>query len=448
MVLAREDFVGVIKNAVSGLGLPREIAMVTFPIELFLVESDLGPIEKKIAEFIAGLTLWEPESKQKGVLKPPGIRIDGDNYEAAIRRMNAYFLKKMWGDGLPLVPPTPPQVEWILRGTDLPADTVIGKIMPKGGIATVETLAVSLSMAGGRPEYLPILIAALEAILEPQTISHDFWQATSGSVYLAFVVNGPVAGQIRLNSGFGLIGPNPRYPAGGVIGRAIRLLQQNVGGALPGVGTMAMFGGMRYTNAVFAEDEQGLPQGWEPLHKEYFGRGKASNTVSFSPVSSATNIMRRGTGKETLEQEALTSLYIVASFMKSFNPTSFYGYHTGTPGILIFSSPVASQLADLGWSKTKIRGFLWEHARIPMPEIKQAGYEEWINHHNLGNTLQDPWPVYGKADNLMIVVAGGRHPTHAYWLQSTMAPKVVNKEIRLPENWDKLIAEAENELNS
>jgi len=417
--------------------------MATFPIDLFLVESDLSPIKKNIDKFVTGLTGWKPEVKRKGILKPPGVKIDGKDYEEAVCTMNKHFLEKMWGDGLPLVPPTDERVKWILKGTDLPADTIIGKIMPKGGIATPETLAVSLAMAGGRPEYLPVLIAAVEAILEPQRIGHDFWQATSSSVYPAVVVNGPIAGQIRLNSGFGLIGPNPRYPAGGIIGRAIRLLQQNVGGALPGVGTMAMFGAMRYTNAVFAEDEEGLPEGWEPHHVEYFDRSREANTVSFSPVSSASNIMRRGTGKETLMQEALTSLYIVASYMKTFNIGSFFGYQTGTPGILLFSSPVASQLASLGWTKKSIRKFLWENSRIPVSEIKKAGFERWINHHDLEKTLQDPWPVYGEPSNLMIVVSGGRHPTHAYWLQSTMAPKVVNKEIKLPANWDELIEEAE-----
>ena len=80
------------------------------------------------------------------------------------------------------------------------------------------------------------------------------------------IVNGPIAAQIRLNAGFGLLGPDPQHPAGASIGRALRLLPQNVGGALPGTGTMAMFGGMRYTNAVFAEDEDGLPAGWEPVY--------------------------------------------------------------------------------------------------------------------------------------------------------------------------------------
>ena len=128
----------------------------------------------------------------------------------------------------------------------------------------METIAVSLAMAGGRPEYLPVLIAATAGLLDPE-LEHDKVQATSGSTFPVVIVNGPVAQEIRLNSGFGLLGPDPQHPAGASIGRALRLIQQNVGGAFPGVGTMAIFGGMRYTNVVIAEDEDGLPHGWDPV---------------------------------------------------------------------------------------------------------------------------------------------------------------------------------------
>lgn len=445
MVLTRNEFVGVVRNAVAGLGFAPEQAMVTFPVALFLAESDLGPVKRNVDKFIEGLTKWEPTLKEKGRLKTPRVRVEGKDYEEAVANMNTLFLRNLWGDGLPLLPPTKERVSWILRGTDISPDAEIGRIMPKGGIATVETLAVSLAMAGGRPEYLPVLIAAVEAILEPG-LSHDKWQTTSSSIYPVVIVNGPIAKQIRLNSGFGLLGPDPQHPAGGSIGRAIRLLQQNAGGALPGVGTMSMFGGMRYTNAVFAEDEAGLPLGWEPLNVEYLGYPKGVNTVAVSPVSSATNMLRRGVGKETLDEEALTSLHIIASYMRSFNVNSFDGYADGTPGILLISSTVAGQLASLGWTKEKIREFLWEKSKIPLSELKRTGFIRWIEHSNLKETLQDPWPVTSNPENLMIVVAGGRHPTHAYWMQSAMAPRVASAEIKLPANWDELIKEAEENL--
>ena len=109
-------------------------------------------------------------------------------------------------------------------------------------------------MAGGRPEYLPVLVAAVDAFLDPDSGSEQL-QAASGSAFPVVIVNGPIGPQIRLNSGFGCLGPDPQRPAGASIGRALRLMQQNVGGARPGVGTMANYGGLRYTNVVFALDD-------------------------------------------------------------------------------------------------------------------------------------------------------------------------------------------------
>ena len=188
----------------------------------------------------------------------------------------------------------------------------------RGGITTVETCAIALAMAGGRPEYLPVLIAAVEACLEPEAL-FDQLQATSGGPFPVVIVNGPIAKDIRLNSGFGCLGPDPQRPAGASIGRALRLMQQNVGGALPGIGTMAIYGAMRYTNAVFAEDEASLPEGWEPHGTRRHGFPRGSNSVSVYFASGVTNIRRRGAKKETPEEDVTQGLYRMADFMRTPN---------------------------------------------------------------------------------------------------------------------------------
>lgn len=437
---------GVVKNAFAGMGFASEAAIVAFPIELFLVESEIIPIKKRLSEFVDGLTKWAPRVRSEGIIKPPLISLQGNDFEEIFTSANYLFLKNMWGDGLPILLPTVERVEWILRGTDDSPETRIGKFMPKGGIVTVETLAITLAMAGGRPEYLPVLIAAVESILDPK-LKHQQWQATSCSIYPVIIINGLIAKQIRLNAGFGLLGPDPRHPAGGIIGRAIRLLQQNVGGALPGVGTMAMYSGMRYTNAVFAENENELPLGWEPFNVEYCGFLKSTNTVAVTTVSGATNIFRRGTGKETLVEEAVTSLHIIASYMKSLNVNGLDGYNEGTPGILLISSTIAHQLSSLGWTKYDIKNFLWENSKISLSELDRTGFVRWLEYYKkLGNNARDSWPITSKPENITLVVAGGTHPTHAYWMQSAMAPRVVSAQIKLPEKWNDLINEAEQEL--
>jgi hypothetical protein len=420
--------------------------MVLFPVSLFLVDSDLTPVKQNIDKFVDGLTKWEPTIKGKTLIEPPSVKVEGKDYEQTLIRMNTLFLQKSWGDGLPLLPATSERVKGILRGTDLSPDTKIGKILPLGRIATVKTLAVVLAMSGGRPEYLPALIATVEATIDPG-LAHQGWQATSCSVFPAAIVNGPVAKQIRLNSGFGLLGPDSAHPAGGAIGRALRLLQQDVGGAVPGLGTMAQFGGMRYTNAVFGEDEKGLPPGWEPLSVEYFGLLRGENTVAVYPVSSMVNILRRGTGKETAEEEATGSLYRTAAFMNDPNVNALDGYDEGTPGILLISSTVANQLAKLGWTKAKIKDFLWENTKIPVSELKREAMLLYMEDKGIDTKkMPDLFPITSKAKNIMLVVAGGAHPTHAYWMQAAQGPKTVIKKIQLPGNWATLLKEAEEEL--
>ena len=436
------------KNAVSGVGLAPDAAMVTFPIPMFLPGADLSSLKARKREFYDGLTRWKSEfALAAGSSKM--LAVEGATHEEALVKANNFLLTHLWGDGLPLWPATKERVDWILRGSALPRTHVLGKFPPRGGITTLETCAIALAMAGGRPEYLPVLTAAVEACLEAE--GFDQLQATSGGPFPAVIVNGPIAKQIRLNSGFGLLGPDPQRPAGASIGRALRLLQQNVGGALPGVGTMAIFGAMRYTNAVFAEDEEGLPPGWQPhaTHRHDFAPG--TNSVSVVFASGATNVRRRGAKKETPEEDALNGMWRMADFMRAPNLAALAGWEKGTPGIMMLAPIVARRMAELGWTQDSIREFLWKNSRIPMDQMKRAGAPAWIdidaNPVTRASINLDPWPICQKPDNIVLVVAGGGHPTHSYWLQAH-SPTVEGRVIRTPETFEQLLAEADEDLGN
>jgi hypothetical protein len=104
-------------------------------------------------------------------------------------------------------------------------------------------------------------------------------------------------------------------------------------------------------------------------------------------------------------------------------------------------------LAEAGWNKERIKQFLFENARIPVAKIRQAGFDSWIELAKLAPTLkEDPWPITARATNFMIVVAGGHHPTHSYWMPAAMGIKSVSAEIQLPVKWRELLAETEQEL--
>jgi hypothetical protein len=440
--------VGVVRNSLAGLGFDQDASMVIFPIDPFLVGSDLALIEQGIDRFSKGLTDWQASTNETGVKTSPKVAIEANGYEAAYDKMNRQFLINTWGDGLPINPPTQTRVDWIMKGTDLSPDTVIGKVLPRGGIATAETLAVSLAMAGGRPEYLPVLIAATRCVLDPM-MEHDKFQATSDSTFPVVIVNGPIAADIRLNSGFGLLGPDPQHPAGVSVGRALRLIQQNVGGALPGVGTMSIYGAMRTANVVIAEDEEGLPPGWSTVGADHGGIARGVNGVTVFVATGASNIVRRGVGKETAEDEATESLYRIAGYLRS--PTIHYhdGHANGTPGALLMPRVVAKQLAGLGWTKEKIKTFLWENSKLSHEEIVRTGMRQWIETsvepETVASANDAEWPICRDPSQIILAVAGGAHPTHNFWMQGS-APRVASGTIDLPSGWNSLIAEAEEDL--
>ena len=451
MIVTRKGFSQVVANSFAGFGFPPEAPWVMeFPLEMFLPGSDLSPLEKNIDRVVYGLTRWEPQTyKVKGIVSPPKVTVEGKDYEDAVAKMNFLFLRNLWSDGLPIQPPTKERVNWILKGTDLPRETVIGKILPRGGIATMEMLAVSLAMSGGRPEYLPILIAAVEAMTKPD-YQHEAMNATTCSVYPAIVVNGPVTRQIRLNSGYGCLGPDPVHPAGASIGRALRFILMNVGGAIPGSGTMAIYGGpARYTNIVFAEDEGGMAPGWKPLNEER-GFPKGSNTVTVMDVGGTANINIVAKSEAPMEKSILNTLEGYAGYMRIPSKNSLYAMslEDGTGGLLLVPRGVVKELSQLGWSKEKVQQYLWEKSKIPdTPQLRW----EIQNRVKTGETPKEleqyPFPITRKPSGIYIVVAGGEQSGHSYWMQAGHGGYVAKTTgVKLPAAWEDLLKKAEDDL--
>ncbi len=438
-MVTREGFGSVVDNAFASLGFAAEAAKCIFPQEMFLGGSDLSPIEKNLDNIINGLTKWTPKVKANTVIKPPKILVTGKDYEEAVANMNNLFIKNLWSDGLPILPPTKERVKWILTGTDLSTDTLVGggKILPRGGMTTVEALAVSLAMAGGRPEYLPVLIAVVEAMTNPLS-KHHAWTATTGCTAPMVIVNGPVAAQIRLNRGYGCLGPSSEFPAGSSLGRAIRFLLMNLGGAIPGKGTMSIYGGPgRFTGLVFAEDEEGLPADWKPLNAEY-GYTRGSNTVTFDVAYLYCEIWE---GAAMTEEEAEGNLKSIANYIGA----TLLMRLPDTPGYLLIGRSAAEQFSKLGWSKEKIKSFLWQNAKISEPISRDL--KQLTKMHMDAADSKWPAPIADKPEDIKIVVCGGAQSGHSYWLQSGgHRQAATHAEIKLPSVWEQLIQKAKEDL--
>jgi len=221
-----------------------------------------APIAKAhIGDMIDALTrpLTPDEMHAKPIEKEkyPPVKITADTYEAAVEKFNQVFLDNRWGDGLPLVPPSKEAVKWMLTGTSRSPDEVIGKVATKYGVATIEKIAINALMAGAKPEYLPVIIAAMQGLTDKDyDLVHV--QASKGNFTLAIIVTGPIAEEINMNSGVGFLGYGWR--SNNTIGRAVRLCLINLGHMWPGINDMASVGRiMVHTNFTFAENRDLSP---------------------------------------------------------------------------------------------------------------------------------------------------------------------------------------------
>jgi hypothetical protein len=446
-VITRQGFAPVVDNAFSGLGFSAEAAKLSYPMTMFLPGADLAPIEENIDAVIEALTAWQPKKSRSTRVAPPMLEVSGRYYADAVEKLNHLFLKNLWSDGLPILPPTEERVTAMLTGTDLPRDQLLGRLLPRGGLVTIESVAVAAAMAGCRPEYLPVLIAAVDAILDP-VVYHQHMQSTTGNANPAVVVNGPIARQLRINSGYGCLGPSSVYPAGASIGRALRFVLMNVGGAIPGRGTMAIHAGpARYTGLVFAEDEAGLPADWAPLNTEW-GCPRGTNTVTVLATSGGTEVWE---GAALEEKDALHTLYNFAGCMR----VPFGGYYAdawnprGSPGIVLMARGTAQGFARLGWSKSRIRKYLWENSMLEKSEwlVKMLDYFGARHGLYVKDHIRYPMPITPVPENIMIVVAGGEQSGHSYWLQVHGGTGgAATRPIVLPKNLDSLLAKAEEDL--
>ena len=274
-------------------------------------------------------------------------------------------------DGLPVVPPTRERVEAAIAGAGRSRDELIALVAPALGRATVERIAVNAVMAGCRPEYLPVVIAGVEAMCD-EAFSLVGVSGTTDAVAPIFIVNGPARGALGINGGAGALGPGHR--ANATIGRALRLIWANLGGARAGAISMSTYGNPARYACCFAEHEEASP--WPPLHVEH-GFAADDSTIAALPGEPLQVVVD---GHSRTAVDVLTtvarSLEVIAS------------HRTASLGdMLLLVSPMhARTIAGDGWSKADARRFLWERL-----EARREG----------------PMPKFRAPEHLRIVVAGG-----------------------------------------
>jgi hypothetical protein len=313
--------------------------------------------------------------------------------------IDAHYQERGWTDGLPIVPPTEARVHAFLGQTARDPREVVGVLPPRQGEATVEKIAANAVMAGCRPEYFPVVLAAIEALADP-LFNLDSIQATTHPVAPLLVVNGPIARAIGLQAGYNAFGQG--FRANVTIGRAVRLVLMNVGGGLPGSGDRATQGSPAKIAYCVAENEVESP--WEPLHVEA-GLPADTSTVTAFGAEGPHNI------QDHFSNTALGVLRTVAGAMGQAGSNNLLG--RGWP-LLSLGPEHAATIARDGYTKRQVKEFLFEHARFPLarlgPEYQRQQVERWAV-VDAPDTLV---PIVRRPEDISIIVVGGAGK-HSCW---------------------------------
>ena len=307
------------------------------------------------------------------------------------------YFDRGWTDGLPVVPATDEAVAPFLAAAGLAAEDVVLREPVRRRVITAEKLAINAVLAGCRPEYMPVLVTALEAMADPAFTLHGAITSTGGSATL-LVVNGPIRRTLGLNGGPNVFGPGWR--ANATIGRAIRLVTLNCLGASPGVLDKSTQGHPgKYTYCI-AENEEASP--WEPFHVDR-GFARETNTVTVYAAEGPHNV---------LSHYGLTADAILMTLADTM--AGLGSFSAGESFVVLAPEHVAILARD-GWTKPAIRERLYATARRTRADLKRGGKmpgaiepddeTTWV-HRGLG------------PDDIHLVVAGGGPGGHSAFIPS------------------------------
>jgi len=327
------------------------------------------------------------------------------------------FFDRGWSDGLPVVAPTEARVLRMLSGTSRSPDDIVAVVPPDLVECTVEKVAVNAVMAGCRPEYLPVVLAAVEAACTDTFNIHGLLATTyfSGPV---FIVNGPIAEAIGMNSGVNALGQGNR--ANATIGRALQLVIRNVGGGRPGGVDRATLGNPGKYTFCFAEDEAGSP--WESLAIERGVNAGASAVTLFA-----------GEGpRGVVDQASRTPESLARSFAGALRTVAHPKLPLAFDAFVVVSPEHGRVFREGGWSKARLRSELLELLTIDGAELVRGagGCEEGIP-QALGEAK---WPKF-RPDGLWFVHAGGTAGMFSAiiggWINGETGSQAVTQEVRL-----------------
>jgi len=359
------EFLEDAKSAAKDRGMPG-LRVLALPADKYYrfraSKEELQPLASTCFDsMIDALTrpLTPEEAKPSPIEKQPEggkLQVAGRDFLDAFEKTNELFLGNHWSDGLPIVPPAPERVDKMLAGTTRSPQEIIGQVAPKNGTATVEKIAINAVMAGAKPEYFPVILAAMEGFTDRHyDLTHV--QASTGSFTPVVMVDGPIAQELGFNSGIGMLGHGWRPNS--TVGRALRLSLLNIGQTWPQVNDMALTGRLEaYTFFTFAEDTARSP--WEPYHVSR-GYKHEDSTVT---VATSVNPTVFGGGAVT----PWTGQGVIDSMVARVKGGGVVWPHSQTY-ILVLHPDCAVDLANHGYTRRSLQEYLYEQTRVPYEKL-------------------------------------------------------------------------------
>jgi len=304
------------------------------------------------------------------------------------------FMDGALADGLPLVPPSRESVQRMITAGGRAPGAVLGIMAPLMQECVVSDAAICAVAAGCRPEYFPVVLAALEAVMDPE-FNLLAVQATTELASTLLIVNGPIVDRLGIHSGSGCLGPG--FRANATIGRAVRLATMHIGGAIPGETDMATFGHAGKFTGCFAEAEAASP--WEPLHVAR-GYAKGSSAVTVVGADAPVNV------NDFASASTDSVLHMIAGTMTYPGSNNAQG---GGEVLLVISPGHAELFAKAGMTRRQVQEALHARARIPLNRFSKELIERVRKKRagRYGSTLPDALPVADDPESILIAVAGG-----------------------------------------
>jgi hypothetical protein len=333
-----------------------------------------------------------------------------------MEKFQQYVVDNYLGDGLPVTPPTREAVARMLTGISRSPQEEIGVLAPRQGLATIEKIAINAVMAGSKPEYLPVIVAAIECLADPGFNLYHLSTSTGSPTPIVWV-NGPIAEEIGMNAGIGFLGRGNR--ANSTIGRAIGLCLINIGWRLMDADPGYTGDPEGFCNFTFPENEKQSP--WESFAADC-GYGPEESTVT---VNETMSYDRHGPGGGMSSQTMEQSLEMLAGMIKgSGSIATKLMFSQACRYQLALNPTLARELAEAGFTKAALATWFHERTRTRWEDLDE-GEKDMLRVFAEARALPDftpedcgpglVLPSFGNPDYLAILVAGDPAGNTVLW---------------------------------